>query len=143
MNFIETSVDSRITQWREFRKQLEVSKDPFQETQDLWNSAPVINRYLDPWDSQRWPTPWELLQENRFCPVAIPLMMGWTLKLTTKFSETPVLIKISIDHTEQRYYNLCYVGDKVLNYNSQRVVDVTELTDNLVVQFQQELIQAS
>lgn len=142
MNFIETSVDSRITQWRDFRTQLEVSKDPLQETQDLWNNAPVINRYLDPWDSQQWPTPWELLKENRFCPVGIPLMMGWTLKLTTRFSQAPVLIKISIDHTEQRYYNLCYVGDKVLNYTN-KVVDAKELTDNLIVQFQQELTQAS
>jgi len=142
MNFIDASTDSRISQWREFRTQLEVSKDPWQDTQDLWNRAPVIGRGLDPWNSQLWPTPWELIKENRYCPVGIPLMMGWTMKLTTRFSDIPILIKICIDHTQQRYYNLCYVGDKVLNYND-KVVNELELTDNLSVQFQQELIQAS
>ena len=139
MNFIETSVDSRITQWRDFRTQLEVSKDPLQETQDLWNNAPVINRYLDPWDSQQWPTPWELLKENRFCPVAIPLMIGWTLKLTTRFTKEPVLIKISIDHKTKRVYNLVQVSDTIIDWENNMVCISSELPDSVVCQETVEL----
>ena len=132
--FLETTVEQRILAWRKFRENLETSKDPLQETMDLWATAPRIDRLLDPWDSQRWSTPWELLEVNRYCPVAIPLMMGWTLKLTTKFSKADILIKSIIDISSQRYYNLLYVDDSVLNYDST-VVKECNLQSTLVCQY--------
>jgi hypothetical protein len=133
--FLETTVEQRILAWRKFRERLETCDNPLQETMDFWFQAPRINRLLDPWDSQRWNTPWELLKENRFCPVAIPLMMGWTLKLTTKFSKANILIKSIIDISSQRYYNLLYVDDNVLNYGST-VEKEYNLQSNLVCQYQ-------
>lgn len=139
MFFIDTSIDSRLTQWREFRTQLEVSKDPLQEVQDLWRSAPIVNKYLETWNVQHWPTPWELLKENRFCPIAIPLMMGWTLKLTERFKKDDVLIKICIDHTTQMYYNITVISNTVLNYETNKAVSMEMLPDSLHVQYQRQL----
>ena len=133
--FLETTAEQRILAWRNFRESLETCDSPLQQTMDFWSKAPSINRLLDPWDSQRWSTPWELLEENRFCPVAIPLMMGWTLKLTTKFSKADILIKSIIDISSQRYYNLLYVDDNVLNYGST-VEKEYNLQSNLVCQYQ-------
>jgi len=116
--FHDTDTDERISLWREFRDNLIHSNNPLEDIVELWSTAPRVEKLLDPWDSQRWPTPWELLKENRFCPVAIPLMMGYTAKLSTKFSQCDVLIKIFIDHKEQRYYNLVLVDNYVLNYGS-------------------------
>jgi hypothetical protein len=136
--FLDTSLQTRIASWRKFRIQLEVSKDPFQDTINLWDTAPRIDRYLEPWDSQHWPTPWELLKENRFCPIAIPLMMGWTLKLTDRFKQSNVLIKICIDHSVQRYYNVLYIDSMVLNYE-HKPVDASTLPESLIVQYSKEL----
>ena len=136
--FLETDTDERITLWREFRESLTHSKNPLQDIVDLWKTAPVVDRNLDPWNSQRWPTPWELLEENRFCPVAIPLMMGWTAKLSTKLSTSLVLIKTFIDHSEQRYYNVCMVDDNVLNYKPS-VMKEHNLQSTMHCQYSTEL----
>jgi len=138
--FIDTDLESRIFEWRKFREQLEVSKTPYQDTVTLWGQAPRIDRLLEPWDSQRWPTPWELLKENRYCPIAIPLMMGWTLKLTTRFSTDNILIKICIDHNNQRYYNIVEVDNYVLNYKNDVVVRKDDLPSSLLTQYHTELL---
>ena len=132
--FLDTNTDERITQWRNFRNTLEECNDPYQSTLDFWLKAPRIDKYLNQFNSQQWPTPWEVIKENRYCPVAIPLMMGWTLKLTTKFSKADILIKSIIDISSQRYYNLLYVDDSVLNYDST-VVKECNLQSTLVCQY--------
>jgi len=132
--FLDTSVDQRITLWREFRNTLEGCKDPYTETLKFWQQAPVTEKYLNQYNSQEWPTPWELLKENRYCPVGIPLMIGYTLKLTTKFTNVPVLIKISIDIKSQRYYNLVEVENTIINYDHNSIVISSELPNSVVCQ---------
>ena len=132
--FLDTNVDKRITLWREFRNTLESCTNPYQRTLEFWQQAPVAEKYLNQYNSQQWPTPWELLKENRFCPVAIPLMIGWTLKLTTRFTKVPVLIKISIDIKSQRYYNLVEVENTIINYENNSIVISSELPDTVVCQ---------
>ena len=65
--FLDTTTEQRITHWREFRENLTQSTTPLQDIVDLWKTAPVTERNLDPWSSQRWPTPWELLEERFKC----------------------------------------------------------------------------
>ena len=132
--FLDTNVDKRITIWREFRNTLESCTNPYQRTLEFWQQAPVTEKYLNQYNSQQWPTPWELLKENRFCPVAIPLMIGWTLKLTTRFTKVPVLIKISIDIKSQRYYNLVEVENTIIDYENNSIVISSELPDTVVCQ---------
>jgi len=132
--FLSEEVDTRITKWREFRNSLEQHPNPYQATLDFWNKAPLRDHDLEQFHPQVWPTPWELISKNRFCPVAIPLMIAWTLKLTTRFTNTPVLIKISIDHTTKRYYNLVYINDYVINTIDNCVVKADELSSNIVCQ---------
>lgn len=132
--FFDTSVDQRITQWREFRNTLEDCPDPFKRTLEYWQKAPVAEKYLNQYNSQEWPTPWELLKENRFCPVSIPLMIGYSLKLTTRFTEVPVLIKISIDIRSQRYYNLVQVDNTIIDYENNSIVISSELPEQVVCQ---------
>ena len=132
--FLDTNVEERITQWRDFRNTLEDCKDPFTKTLEFWNKAPRIDKYINQYNSQEWPTPWEVLKENRFCPVAIPLMIGWTLKLTTRFTKVPVLIKISIDIKTQRYYNLVQVENTIIDYENNSSCISSELPDTIVCQ---------
>ena len=132
--FLDTDVNERITQWREFRNTLEECNDPYTRTLEFWKQAPRIDKYLNQYNSQEWPTPWEVLKENRFCPVAIPLMIGWTMKLTTRFTKVPVLIKISIDIKTQRYYNLVQVENTIIDYENNSSCISSELPDTIVCQ---------
>ena len=139
--FLDTDVDERISLWRKFREILETHPEPLKATLDFWKDAPAMHKDLEPFNSQAWPTPWELISKNRYCPVAIPLMIAWTLKLTTRFSETPVSIKISIDHTTKMYYNLVFVDDYVINPVDDCVVRTDELDSNIVCQNVVEILQ--
>ena len=132
--FLDTDVNERITQWREFRNTLEECNDPYTRTLEFWKQAPRIDKYLNQYNSQEWPTPWEVLKENRFCPVAIPLMIGWTLKLTTRFTKVPVLIKISIDIRSQCYYNIVQVENTIIDYENNSSCISSELPDTIVCQ---------
>lgn len=132
--FLDTNTDERITQWRTFRDTLEECTDPYKASLEFWKTAPVTDKYLNPFNSQQWPTPWELIKENRYCPVGIPLMIGHTLKLTTRFTKTSVLIKIYIDHTTKRYYNLVKVYDNIIDYENNSICISSELSDSMVCQ---------
>ena len=61
--FLDTNTDERITQWRTFRDTLEECVDPYKASLDFWKTAPVTDKYLNPFNSQQWPTPWELIKE--------------------------------------------------------------------------------
>lgn len=139
--FLETDVDERISLWRQFRDSLEDHPDPFQATLDFWQQAPTTHKDLEQFHPQAWPTPWELISKNRYCPVAIPLMIAWTLKLTTRFTESSVSIKISIDHTTKMYYNLVFVDDYVINTIDGSVVRTGELSSTIVCQNVVEILQ--
>jgi hypothetical protein len=132
--FVDTNLDERITLWREFRNTLEDCIDPTTKCLEFWQHAPRTDKYLNRFNSQEWPTPWEILKENRYCPVAIPLMIGWTMKLTTRFTKAPVLIKISIDIKSQRYYNLVEVENTIIDYENNSIVISSELPDTVVCQ---------
>ena len=136
--WLETTTDERISLWREFRNNLETSSTPFEDVQEFWKSAPRTTRGLDPWNSQLWLSPWELLEENRFCPVAIPLMMGWTLKLTTRFSKENILIKTIVDRSKERVYNTLHIQQTVLNVDN-KVVNIKDLPEDWFIQFQTEI----
>ena len=132
--FLDTTTDERITQWRTFRDTLEECIDPYRASLEFSKTAPVTDKYLNPYNSQQWPTPWELIKENRYCPVGIPLMIGHTLKLTTRFTKTSVLIKIYIDHTTKRYYNVVKVCDNIIDYDNDSVCISSDLPDSMVCQ---------
>jgi hypothetical protein len=61
-------------------------------------------------------------------------MIGWTLKLTTKFTKEPVLIKISIDHKTKRVYNLVNIKDKIIDWENNMVCISSELPSSVVCQ---------
>ena len=136
--WLDTTTNERITLWREFRDKLEKSKTPFEDVQELWNTAPRTTKGLDPWNSQQWNSPWELLAENRFCPVSIPLMMGWTMKLTTRFTQENILIKTIVDHSNERVYNVIHIQETVLNVDN-KVINIRDVPSDWFTQFQTEI----
>jgi hypothetical protein len=107
---------SRISAWQNFRGQLETSIDPFVQTSNFFQSKKKIKFYTDPYDQSTWPTPWELIEENEYCPFNIILGICYTLQLTERFKNIEPTISICIDNDNKTVYYLLLIDDKVYGY---------------------------
>lgn len=124
------SVDERLTEWANHRKYLDEASDPLQEVWDLWHQAPFIphNRNVDPYFQRNWPSPWELIAENKYDDFTRALMIGWTLKLTKKFKNSKIELRTLVDRVRPREYNLVYIDNTwVINYNDNGPVPASEI----------------
>jgi len=115
------SPDERLSDWSDFRKELTTSEDPLETLANFWSAAPRIihNPKIDPYNPKSWPTPWELIYENKYDDFTLALMMGYTLKLSDRFKNDKIELKTMVDSQKTRLYNLVYVNETdVLNYES-------------------------
>jgi hypothetical protein len=126
-------VDSRLTEWLDHRRQLDKSKDPLQDAWDFWHLAPFTphNRNVDPYHRTSWPSPWEIIDYNKYDDFTKALMIAWTLKLTNKFKDSKIELKTFVDSERTREYNLIYVDDSwVINYNDNGPVAMENVPDS-------------
>lgn len=126
----KTETDQRLHLWFEFRSSLEVSLDPLQDLIDFWDQAPRIphNHLIDPFYEREWPTPWEIIERNKYDDFTITLMMGWTLNLTKRFEKIPMEIKTIVDDNSKRVYNiLCVDNTWALNFKDHQAVPLDSI----------------
>ena len=118
----------RIRAWKEFRDQLETSHSPFQDVAEFWALAPFVNSYLDPNQPSEWPDPWQLVIGGKYDDLAIALGMLYTLKLTTRFMDTPFEIHTSMPMEEKDpLFFLVIAQSDVLNFEYRRSLKIHEL----------------
>lgn len=113
----EKKYEERLVLWYEFRKHLETSNDPIQDTIDFFRTAPATRYAADPYDQITWPTPWELIQENKFCEFVKILAICYTLQLTDRFSREVFEIHITQDKETFEKKYLLFVNGKVVGYD--------------------------
>ena len=114
------SIDERLSSWSLHRAQLEICADPYTETWEFWKSAPFIpyNNKIDPHYQSSWPSPWEIIVENKYDDFTKTLMIGYSLSLTKRFNNSLIEVKTIIDKDRTSYYNIVVVDeDIVINYN--------------------------
>lgn len=117
--------DDRLTLWAEFRQSLESEIDPLKAVALFWMDAPTIayNSKIDPFHQRAWPTPWEILVDNKYDDFTLSLMMGYTLLLTERFENSKIEIKTLVDQEHSRLYNVVYIDEQmVLNFKDGEVV---------------------
>lgn len=124
----------RLRAWHEFRLTLETSENPIQDTIDLYNKAPLVSIMMDPYNSETWLDPWELLNENLYCDFAIILAIGYTLSLTDRFLTEVKEIHICTNKEIAQTKYLLYIGDKVIGYQRNTAVDKAEIDSSWVVE---------
>ncbi|NBP00044.1 MAG: hypothetical protein EBU90_07910 [Proteobacteria bacterium] len=120
-------LDIRLSKWLEFRRRLDKSKNPLQDVHSFWSQAPFIpyNKNIDPYNKLSWPSPWEIIEYNKYDDFTKALMISWTLKLSEKFKLTDIELHTVVDNSRQREYNLVYVdNENVLNYSDTGPIDV-------------------
>jgi len=133
----ELPSDDRLTAWAEHRRLLDISEDPIQDLINFWSNAPYIpfNRNIDPYNQNAWPTPWDIIVENKYDDFTKALMMSWTLKLTDKFKDSQIEIKTYTDAAKNREYNIVIVDqDQMINYYDNSAVSVDELPESFFLE---------
>lgn len=130
----DLDTDSRITIWVDHRKSLDCSNDPLQDCWEFWKPAPFIpyNRLVDPFFQRSWPTPWEIIAENKYDDFTRALMISWTLKLTERFKNSKIEIKSFVDSSLLRQYNCVFINeDWILNYNDYTPIHSSKLSKDI------------
>ena len=115
-------VDDRISQqnlasWYKLRQHLETATDPLGDVARFFLKLPRVKLYTDPYDESTWPTPWELVTENEYCPFNRILGMCYSLQLTERFKNCRPTINVMIDRNNKTVYYLLFVDDKVYGYD--------------------------
>ena len=124
----------RLNAWKNFRKKLETSDTPLEDTIEFWSKAPLVSKHLDLYRSETWPDPWSIISQGKYNELTVSLMIGHTLKLTKRFNQSPIEIKSYLDTDKKVVYNLCCIGNKILNYPYREVTEEQELPEAMVLQ---------
>ena len=133
----DLDVDQRISTWVNHRNFLDNTDNSLQECWNFWKVAPFVpyNAKIDPYFQRGWPTPWEIIRDNKYDDFTKSLMISWTLKLTEKFKNSDIYIKFFIDNAQSRQYNLVFIDDNwILNYNDECPIHVSNLDQALIMQ---------
>lgn len=128
----EKSIEDKISAWAEHRNNLNTSTDPFMETWEFWQKAPYVpyNKDIDPFNPSSWPTPWEVIVENKYDDFTKALMIARSLKFTDRFKKSKIEIKTLVNNQNKCYYNVVCVDDLwAINYNDNGPVKVTEIPE--------------
>lgn len=133
----EKSIDDRLSAWAEFRANINSSPDPLLDVWELWKLAPYIpyNNKIDPFNRRDWPTPWEILVHNKYDDFTKALMIGWTLKYTSRFKDSKIEIKTLVNNQKNCYYNIVCVDNLwAINYNDNGPVSIEEVPDSFYLE---------
>lgn len=137
----DLEINERLEYWLKFRNRLEKSKNPGLDTWEFWKNAPFIpyNKEIDPYSKHSWPTPWEIIANNKYDDFTKALMIGTTLKFTKRMKNTLIELK-TLEDENFRQYNLIYVdATSVINYSDNGPVDVSLIPIQFKIKNQLEL----
>jgi hypothetical protein len=132
--------NERISEWVKHRNSLENSETPLDDVWEFWKAAPFIpyNKKIDPYNKKTWPTPWEIIDQNKYDDFTKSLMIAISLKYTNKFKNTPIEISIIVDNNKTKRYNIVIVdGKHVINFDdngpiSRDSIDDSHIIENLI-----------
>lgn len=133
----QKSIDDRLSEWAAFRKSINTSSSPFEDVWEFWKQAPYIpyNHKIDPFNQRSWPTPWDIIVENKYDDFTKSLMIGWTILLTDRFKGSRVEIKTLVNDQKTCYYNtVCVDNEWVINYNDNSPVPVASIPTSFFIE---------
>lgn len=131
------SVDDRLSAWSEFRKSLDSIATPLESVMDFWKDAPRIihNHRIDRYNPRSWPTPWDMIVDNRYDDFGFAVIIAYTLKLSNRYKNSQIEVRSMVDSSKTRLYNLVVIDDTfVLNYSDNSVVKTQDIDPTLYLE---------
>jgi hypothetical protein len=129
--------DDRLSEWKSLRQAVDQHSDPLDMVAEFWGQAPMIphNHNIDQYNPKSWPTPWEIIVENRYDDFTLSIMIGYTLKLTEKFSNSKIEVRTLVDENRTKLYNLVYIDNNmVLNYDKWKSIEAEKIPDSFLME---------
>jgi len=126
--------EQRLLAWRDFRQTLENSENPLQHVIDFYKHAPTTKFQCDPYDQATWPSPWEIIEENKYCEFVKLLAICYTLQLTDRFKHEHFEIHIEYSRSSSNVYYLLYVNNMVIGYDETTYNNTNELPQDFISQ---------
>jgi hypothetical protein len=140
MNEFQLDFFSRLRAWNTLRATLE--NQPTQEiclaVDEFWQKAPQSNHYLHPVDIEKWPDPWQLLNDNLYCPYSRAGGMIYTLAMlgiqdivladASDYNSISVVL-VLVDHAKYilNYWPGTVVNNKLSDFTVVRHYDITPI----------------
>jgi len=123
MNVFQQDFYTRLKSWHDLRESLTNAElnTTCIKVDEFWQKAPIISHYLHPDFIDDWPNPWELINENMYCPYGRALGMVYTLLLLGIKDIDFVLAKD--DNSEEVVLVLVDDAKYILNYWPDTVVN--------------------
>lgn len=126
--------EEQFALWKKLRRQLETSDSPLEDTIAFWHKAPMVNKHLEYFRPDMWPDPWTIIKEGKYSDLTISIMIGQTLKLTKRFTDSPIEIRTYVDTDKNIVYNTCSIDNKILNYQYGDVIGEEDIPTHVVLQ---------
>ncbi len=114
--------EKRLKQWCQLRDTATAlpESDRLLLINDWWFQTPWIPYHLH-WDDQlSWPDPWQLLEDNIFCPVARSLGIMYTLMMI----DSAYQYRAFITRTDQTDLVLVDEGKYILNWEPGLILNI-------------------
>lgn len=129
-----------LQSWKDLRKSLtsELSdNEHLSLVTNFWSYAPLSTRLLD-WDRpQDWPDPWNLVYSNNFDDSTVSLGMMYTLLLSEdqRWTNNRCELKLIKDDVHSIQKIILFVdGEKLLNYEYKKVIEINNLLEKFYIQ---------
>lgn len=139
----DKDIDQRFSSWYNFRQSLINNDNPLKSVNDFWKPAPFVpyNHKIDRHNQNFWPTPWEIIIENKYDDFTKSIMIGWTLKFSEKYKNSCIELRCLVDNIENTYYNvICVDNEWILNYLDGDPIRVEELPKTIFIEYLIELV---
>lgn len=133
----QKSIDDRLSSWASFRAGLETADDPITDAWEFWKLSPYIpyNNKIDPYYQKSWPSPWEIIVDNKYDDFTKAIMIAYTLKLTKRFKDSKIEIRTLVDKSRSTQYNVVCIEDKwVINYSDNGPITTENLPDSFLIE---------
>ena len=71
-------LEERLSDWFHLRSEIEQNDNPYIKNIEFWNQAPMVsyNHIIDQYNKKVWPTPWEIIANNRYDEFTLALMLA-------------------------------------------------------------------
>jgi hypothetical protein len=130
----KTTYQERLADWVRLRQEA-ASLDQSQQLMlinDWWFRAPIVNHLIDWKNTQSWPTPWELLNNNGYCELARALGIVYTLMLVGSYTDLKIIQteKDNLVLVDSGKYILNWAPGEMLNIHSTPAITVKNTIDS-------------
>jgi len=108
----------RLSEWKNIRQQIQNSCDPVKVAVEYYEKAERHSLQYDPWKKDSWPTPWQLIDHNKYCSFSIILGIIYSCMLCDRFCSDEFSIIIFQLNTGEIGYTFS-INNKIFNLDFQ------------------------